>query len=43
MIFVMKEGGLVEAGTHEALLTSKGLYYDMWNSQRKPKKKRQLH
>jgi len=39
-IFVMKDGVLLEVGNHEELLLSKGLYYDMWNSQRKPRKKR---
>ena len=32
-IFVLKEGCLVESGTHKALLRKKGVYARMWNSQ----------
>ncbi|MCR5063877.1 MAG: peptidase domain-containing ABC transporter [Treponema sp.] len=32
-IFVLKEGRLVESGTHKALLRKKGVYARMWNSQ----------
>ncbi|KAJ2929640.1 hypothetical protein H1R20_g7456, partial [Candolleomyces eurysporus] len=33
MIIVLKEGEVVEQGTHEELLRAKGLYYSMWQQQ----------
>lgn len=33
MIIVLKEGEVVEKGTHEELLREKGLYYSMWQQQ----------
>ena len=32
-IFVLKDGSLVESGTHESLLNSGGVYAGMWKSQ----------
>jgi ATP-binding cassette subfamily B protein len=32
-IYVLEKGQIVETGTHEALLTEKGLYYAMWRQQ----------
>ncbi|KAJ3266266.1 Iron-sulfur clusters transporter atm1, mitochondrial [Chytriomyces hyalinus] len=32
-IFVMKEGKVVERGTHEELLAIEGMYFDMWQAQ----------
>jgi len=32
-IFVISNGGLLESGTHEELLESQGLYYELWNFQ----------
>ena len=32
-IYVLEQGGIVEAGTHEALVEAKGLYYAMWRQQ----------
>lgn len=32
-IYVMKEGRVVEEGTHESLLEIKGIYYAMWTAQ----------
>jgi ATP-binding cassette, subfamily B, bacterial len=32
-IFVLEQGNLAEAGTHEQLLQEKGLYYAMWRQQ----------
>jgi ATP-binding cassette subfamily B protein len=32
-IFVLEKGKVVETGTHENLLTEKGLYYAMWRQQ----------
>ena len=32
-IFVLERGEVVETGTHEELLTEKGLYYAMWRQQ----------
>jgi ATP-binding cassette, subfamily B, bacterial len=32
-IFVLEKGAVVETGTHEELLTEKGLYYAMWRQQ----------
>jgi ABC-type transport system involved in cytochrome bd biosynthesis fused ATPase/permease subunit len=33
LIIVLKEGNVVEQGTHEELLAKRGLYYDMWTAQ----------
>lgn len=33
MIYVLERGKIVEAGSHEELLTLKGLYYAMWRQQ----------
>jgi ABC transporter ATM len=33
MIIVLKEGEVVEQGTHEELLRARGLYYSMWQQQ----------
>ena len=33
LILVMKEGNIVEQGTHEELLKKKGFYADLYNSQ----------
>lgn len=32
-IFVLEKGGVVETGTHESLLSERGLYYAMWRQQ----------
>lgn len=32
-IMVMDRGSIVETGTHEELLASRGLYYKLWGSQ----------
>lgn len=32
-ILVMKEGQIIEQGTHDSLLAEKGFYYDLYNSQ----------
>ena len=32
-IIVLRDGRVVEEGTHESLLGMKGLYYDMWQTQ----------
>ncbi|MBN8822566.1 MULTISPECIES: ABC transporter ATP-binding protein [unclassified Spirosoma] len=32
-IFVLEKGKIVETGSHDALLTQKGLYYAMWRQQ----------
>jgi ATP-binding cassette subfamily B protein len=32
-IFVLERGEVVETGTHEELITEKGLYYAMWRQQ----------
>lgn len=36
LILVMKEGNIVEAGYHEELLTQKGFYAELYNSQFEP-------
>ena len=36
-IIVLQNGEIVEAGTHQELITNKGLYYSMWNSQQQQK------
>ncbi|HEY0521645.1 MAG TPA: ABC transporter ATP-binding protein, partial [Ilumatobacteraceae bacterium] len=33
LILVMNHGDIVEQGTHEELLESKGAYYDLYNAQ----------
>jgi ATP-binding cassette subfamily B protein len=33
LILVMKDGDVVEQGTHDELLTKKGFYYEIFNSQ----------
>ena len=33
MILVMKDGNIVESGKHEELLSKKGFYYELYNSQ----------
>ena len=33
VILVMKEGNIIEQGTHEELLASRGFYYDLYESQ----------
>jgi ATP-binding cassette, subfamily B, bacterial len=32
-IFVLERGKIVEAGSHQELIESKGLYYAMWRQQ----------
>ncbi|MBF0805144.1 ABC transporter ATP-binding protein, partial [Neisseria sp. 19428wB4_WF04] len=32
-ILVLKEGQIIEQGTHQSLLAAKGFYYDLYNSQ----------
>jgi ATP-binding cassette subfamily B protein len=41
-IYVLEQGDVVETGTHESLLTEKGLYYAMWRQQIGERKKMQL-
>ena len=33
LIIVLKDGQVAEQGTHDSLLTQRGLYYDMWLAQ----------
>ena len=33
LILVMKEGNIIEQGTHDELLSKKGFYFDLYNSQ----------
>ena len=33
LILVMKDGDIIEQGTHEELLAKKGFYADLYNSQ----------
>ena len=33
VILVMDKGGLVEQGSHDALMAAKGFYYDLYASQ----------
>ena len=33
LILVMKDGGIIEKGTHEQLLAKNGFYADLYNSQ----------
>lgn len=32
-IYVLEKGVVIETGTHEELLSEKGLYYAMWRQQ----------
>jgi ATP-binding cassette subfamily B protein len=32
-IYVLEKGNVVETGSHDELLTEKGLYYAMWRQQ----------
>jgi ATP-binding cassette, subfamily B, bacterial len=41
-IYVLEQGEVVETGTHESLLTEKGLYYAMWRQQIGERKKLQV-
>lgn len=36
-IYVLDHGSIIESGTHEYLLTSKGMYFQMWNLQKESK------
>ena len=38
-IYVLEKGDVVETGTHESLLSEKGLYYAMWRQQIGERKK----
>ena len=33
LILVMKDGDIIEQGTHNELLAKKGFYYELYNSQ----------
>ena len=33
LILVLKDGDIIESGTHEELLSQKGFYADLYNSQ----------
>jgi ATP-binding cassette subfamily B (MDR/TAP) protein 7 len=33
LIIVLKDGGVLEQGTHEELMLARGLYYLMWQEQ----------
>lgn len=33
LIIVLKDGAVVEQGTHEELMLARGLYYSMWQEQ----------
>jgi len=33
LIIVLKDGGVVEQGTHEELILARGLYYSLWQEQ----------
>ena len=33
IILVMKDGRIIETGTHDSLMTARGFYYDLYNSQ----------
>lgn len=33
LIIVLKDGGVIEQGTHEELILARGLYYSMWQEQ----------
>jgi len=33
LILVMKDGHVIETGTHESLLASRGFYYDLYTAQ----------
>ena len=37
-IIVLRQGEIIERGTHKKLLSKKGLYFDMWNRQREASK-----
>ena len=41
-IWVMEEGRLAEAGTHEALMLRKGIYAEMFNLQQQKENKKEL-
>ena len=36
-IYVLDHGNIIESGTHEYLLTLKGMYFQMWNLQKESK------
>ena len=36
LIVVVRDGNILESGTHKELLQRKGLYYAMWYAQSKP-------
>jgi len=37
VIFVLKDGSLVETGNHEDLMQKNGLYKNLWNKEKKEK------